>query len=173
MLYEYALISVVIASGYWGFYFARNQPNGTPLFGFMQLATAMLCGVGLVGRHYDYSILGVLGAIGLGAGICLLIVGPLVRGIARRFAAAERIGIASRLLDVAEILAPGSGVAEEKTVLGAMREIREGRVEQTVDALTAAKSHAPADAQLAIDERIAMLYLAAYRWSDAIAHAEA
>jgi membrane associated rhomboid family serine protease len=32
---------------------------------------------------------------------------------------------------------------------------------------------APPDARLVIDERIAMLYLAAYRWDDAIAHAEA
>jgi hypothetical protein len=54
-----------------------------------------------------------------------------------------------------------------------MKDIREGRVEQTVDALTAAKDRAPAEARLAIDERIAMLYLAAYRWSDAIAQAEA
>ena len=39
-------------------------------------------------------------------------------------------------------------------------------------ALTAAKDRAPAEARLAIDERIALLYLAAYRWSEAIAHAE-
>src|SRR6185369_4708004 len=96
----------------------------------------------------------------------------LVRWAARKLAAAERLGAAARLLDVAEILAPGSGVAEEKAVLGAMREIRDGRIEQTVDALVAAKERAPAEARLAIDERIALLYLAAYRWKDAIAHAE-
>ena len=117
--------------------------------------------------------MGVAGAIGVGAGTCLLVVGPLVRALARRFAATERLGIASRLLDIAELLAPGSGVADEKALLGAMKEIRDGHIEQTVDALTAAKDRAPAEARLAIDERIAMLYLAAYRWSDAIAHAEA
>ncbi len=172
MIYEYALISVVIASGWWGYYFLRHRPHGTSLFGMMQVATAAFAGLGLIDRAYDVPPLGVFGAIGLGAGICLLILGPLVRGAARRFAAAERIGVATRLLDIAEVLAPGSGVAEEKALLGAMKEIREGRVEQTVDALTAAKDHAPADAQLAIDERIAMLYLAAYRWRDAIAYAE-
>src|SRR5213078_865506 len=52
-------------------------------------------------------------------------------------------------------------------------EIREGRIEQTVEALTMARDRASAEARLAIDERIAMLYLAAYRWTDAIAHAEA
>ncbi len=173
MLYEYALISVLIASGYWGYYFVRHPPNDTPLFGAMQLATAVLCGLGLLGGRYDHAALGAAGAIGLGAGLCMLVLGPLVRAAARRLAASERIGIATRLLDVAEILAPGSGVTEEKALLGAMKEIREGRVEPTVHALTAAKRRAPAEACIVIDERIAMLYLAAYRWSDAIAHAEA
>jgi len=173
MFYEYALISVIIASGYWGIFFLRRQPNGTPTFGLMQLAAAGLAGLGLYGERYGGARwLGIAGAIGLGAGACLLVVGPLVRGLARRFAGAERLGIASRLLDVAEILAPGSGVAEEKAVLGAMKEIRDGRIEETVDALTAAKDRAPAEARLAIDERIALLYLAAYRWEDAIKHAE-
>ena len=173
MFYEYALISVIIASGDWGIFFLRRPPNGNPTFGLMQLAAAMLSAAGLYGARYsDARWLGVAGAIGLGAGACLLIVGPLVRGLARKFAASERLGIASRLLDVAEVLAPGSGVSEEKAVLGAMREIRDGRIEETVDALTAAKDRAPIEARLAIDERIALLYLAAYRWEDAIKHAE-
>ena len=172
MLYEYALISVVIASGYWGYFFLRHQPHGTLTFGMMQLTAAFLAGVGLVGRDSEHAILGICGAIGLGMGLCLLVVGPLIRGIARRFAAAEHVGIATRLLDVAELLAPGSGISEEKAVLAAMKEIREGRVEQTVDALTAAKRQASPEAKVAIDERIAMLYLAAYRWRDAIDYAE-
>src|SRR5262245_27334514 len=111
MIYEYLLISVVIACGYWGWFFVRRQPTGTPMFGVMQLAAVGLGGLGLLGRwKYDADLLGVAGAIGLGAGLCLLVVGPLVRWLARRFAAAERLGAAARLLDVAEILAPGSGV---------------------------------------------------------------
>ncbi|HWO25069.1 MAG TPA: rhomboid family intramembrane serine protease [Kofleriaceae bacterium] len=173
MLYELLLLSVVVACGYWGWFFVRRQPSGTPMFGIMQLAAAALAGLGLLGRRsVESDLLGLAGAIGLGAGVCLLVVGPLVRWVARRLAAAERLGAAGRLLDLAEILAPGSGVAEEKAVLGAMREIRDGRIEQTVDALMAAKERAPAEARLAIDERIALLYLAAYRWKEAIAHAE-
>jgi membrane associated rhomboid family serine protease len=183
MLYEYALISIVIASGYWGIFFVRRQPNGTPTFGLMQLGTAVLAGLGLLGQRYDdEEWLRVAGAIGLGAGVCLLVVGPLLRGLARRLAGAERLGIAMRLLDIAEILAPGSGIADEKAVLGAMKEIRDGNIDETVKALTAAKEGGPplraapgpvpAEARLAIDERIALLYLAAYRWEDAIKHAE-
>jgi membrane associated rhomboid family serine protease len=173
MFYEYALISVIIASGYWGIFFLRRPPNGNLTFGLMQLGAALLSGLGLYGARYSEARwLGVAGAIGLGAGACLLVVGPVVRGLARRFASAERLGIAARLLDIAELLAPGSGVAEEKAVLGAMKEIRDGRIEETVDALTAAKDRAPGEAKRAIDERIALLYLAAYRWDDAIKHAE-
>jgi membrane associated rhomboid family serine protease/tetratricopeptide (TPR) repeat protein len=171
--YELALISVVVGAGYWGAFFVRQQPHGTVTFGVMQLAAAGLAGLGLLGRKLDVAWLGVAGAIGLGAGACLLVIGPLARALARRAVAAERIGIAGRLFDLAELLTPGSGVAEEKALLRAMLEIREGRVEHTIEALTAAKQRAPRDAQLAIDERIAMLYLTAYRWRDAIAHAEA
>jgi membrane associated rhomboid family serine protease/tetratricopeptide (TPR) repeat protein len=170
--YELALIAVVIGAGYWGIVFVRQQPHGTATFGVMQLAAAALAGLGLIGRRVDVEWLGVAGAIGIGAGGCLLVVGPMLRVLARRLVAAERTQIAMRLLDVVELLAPGSGIAEEKALVRAMAEIREGRIEHTVDALTAAKHRAPADAQLAIDERIAMLYLTAYRWSDAIQYAE-
>ncbi len=173
MVYELVLICVVIQAGYQGLAFVRERPHGTATFGVMQLAAAGLAGLGLIGCKIDAAWLGFAGAIGAGAGACLLVLGPLVRVVARRLVAAERIGIATRLLDLAELLAPGSGVAEEKALLHAMAEIREGRIEQTVDALTAAKQRAPAGTQLAIDERIAMLYVTAYRWSDAIAHAEA
>ena len=171
-MYELALISVVIGAGYWGSFFVRTRPHGTATFGLMQLAAAALAGLGLIGRKVDAAWLGVAGAVGVGAGGCLLVVGPMVRALAARFAAAERIGVAERLLDLAELLAPASGVAEEKAMLRAMSEIREGRIEQTVEALSAARERAPAEARLAIDERIAILYLAAYRWNEAIAHAE-
>ncbi|HEU4735078.1 MAG TPA: rhomboid family intramembrane serine protease [Kofleriaceae bacterium] len=173
MTYELLLISVIVGAGYWGWFFLRQQPGGTMTFGLMQLAAAALGGLGLLGREVDAPWLGVAGAIGVGAGACLLVVSPLVRVVARRLVAADRPGAAARLFDLAELLAPGSGVAEEKALLRAMTEIREGRIEQTVEALTAARERAPGEARLAIDERIAMLYLTAYRWSEAIAHAEA
>src|SRR5260221_2364380 len=171
MYYELALISVLIAAGYWGTYFVRHEQTRT--YGVMQLGAAALAGLGLLARKTDGpAALGIVGAIGVGAGVCLLLVGPIVRALARRAAAAERFRIANVLLDIADVLAPGSGIHEEKALLGAMREIRDGNIEQTVEALTAAKHTAPAEARLAIDERIAMLYLAAYRWDEAIAHAE-
>jgi rhomboid protease GluP len=100
------------------------------------------------------------------------VLGPVGRGAARRLAQADYPWLARRLLDITELLMPGAGVADEKALLGAMTEIREGRIEQSVIALTAARDAASSEARLAIDERIAMLYLAAHRWKDAIAHAE-
>ena len=173
MIYELALISVVIGAGYWGWFFVRQRPHGTATFGIMQLVAAVLAALGVLGHRLDVGWLGIPGAIGLGAGACLLLLGPLVRVAARWQVAAERMTLAMRLLDLAELLAPGSGVAEEKALVRAMSEIREGRIEQTVDALSKARDRASAEARLAIDERIAMLYLAAYRWHDAIAYAEA
>ncbi|MBV8758727.1 MAG: rhomboid family intramembrane serine protease [Deltaproteobacteria bacterium] len=171
MYYELALISVAIAGGYWGWFFVRR--DSLQLYGGMLLAAALLSVLGLLGRREDIESLGIPGAIGVGAGTCLLVVGPFVRGMARRAAAAERFGIADRLLRIADVLAPGSGVSDERALLGAMKEINGGNIDATVEALQHARSRAPHEAKLAIDERIAMLYLAAYRWEDAIAHAEA
>jgi membrane associated rhomboid family serine protease len=171
MYYELALISVLIAASYWGLYFIRKGHART--YGLMQVGAAALSGLGLYHRRVggpDW--FGLAGAVGVGTGTCLLVVGPIVRATARRFAGAERFKIAERLLDIADVLAPGSGVSEEKALLAAMREIRDGNIEQTIETLTAHREQAPANARLAFDERIAMLYLSAYRWDDAIAHAE-
>ncbi|MCX5744280.1 MAG: hypothetical protein NT062_17460, partial [Proteobacteria bacterium] len=171
-MYELLLLSVAIAGGYWGQFFIRRRPHGTALFGQMQLAAGLLSLIGVWARHGGPEAGNIAGAIGLGMGTCLLVVGPFVRSAARRMAGADQLKLARRLFDVAEILNPGSGIADEQALLGAMMEIREGRVDQTIAALTQARDRAPVASRRPIDERITMLYLAAYRWPDAIAHAE-
>ncbi|HET9993052.1 MAG TPA: hypothetical protein VFQ65_31170, partial [Kofleriaceae bacterium] len=105
MYYELALISVLIAASYWGLFFIRLGPR-MRLYGLMQLGAAACAGLGLYHRREGGPAwLGVAGAIGTGAGACLLLLAPLTRSIARRFAASERFRIAARLLDVAELLA--------------------------------------------------------------------
>lgn len=173
MLYELALASVVIGAGYWGWFFLRHPPGPSLSYGAMQLLAAALAALGLIGPRVESAWMGVAGAIGVGAGTCLVFVGPMLRMLARRLVAAERPGLANAAFAVAEVLAPGSGIAEERAVIRAMTEIREGKIEHAVDALIAARGRAPDDARAAIDERIAMLYLTAHRWNDAIAHAEA
>ncbi len=172
MYYELGLVSVIVAGGYWGWFYLR-RPNTGILFGALLLLSVALCLLGMLGRELDIGVLGGAGAIGLGAGTCFLVLAPLLRSLARRFAAGERDGLASRCLDLAEVLAPGSGVGEEKALLAALREIRDGHIEKTVAALEQARTGARAGERLAIDERIVMLYLSAYRWADGIAHAAA
>src|ERR1700755_2081417 len=99
-MYELLLTSVVIAGAYWGQFFLRKRPHGTATFGYMQLASGGLALLGVWANHGGPAIGGVRGAIGLGMGTCLLLVGPAVRGLARRFAMAERYGVARRLLDL-------------------------------------------------------------------------
>lgn len=169
MTYQLVLISVLIAGGYWGPFFLRRDKR---TFGIMLLGSAGLAALGLVGESEDIRALSYAGAIGVGTSTCMLVVGPMLRSLARRLAAAERVSLAQKILTVVDVLAPGSGAAEEKVLMGAMGDIREGKIEPTLDALEAAKTKLPPDARLAIDERIAMLYLAAYRWDEAIAHAE-
>src|SRR5262245_40163247 len=110
MYYELALMSVVVAGGYWGWYFARQQQ--LRLYGGMLMLAAVLSALGLLGVKAEIQGLGIAGAVGVGGGLCLLVVGPLTRGLARRFAIAEHFGLAQRMLDIADVLAPGSGVAE-------------------------------------------------------------
>ena len=113
MIYELFLVAVLIGAGYWGWYYVRHRPHGTATFGAMQLAAAALAGLGFLGHRLGVAWLGIPGAIGLGAGGCLLVIGPVARILARRMVVTERMALATRLLDLAELLAPGSGVAEE------------------------------------------------------------
>jgi membrane associated rhomboid family serine protease len=171
-VYELVQASIAATAAYLGWQLVRRQSGPRARFGALLLGVAALCGLGLLGREVESTGLGALGAIGVGAGACMLLVAPAMRDLANRLAHRERYGVADRLLTIAEVLAPGSGVRDERALLGAMRELREGRIDQTVEALTAAKRTAPADARHAIDERIAMLYLSAYRWDEGLAHAE-
>src|SRR5687767_13214664 len=105
MYYELALISVLVAGGYWGWYFVRHAP--TRLYGILQLTAAGLSGLGLYGHRAGEGQFGIAGAIGAGAGACLLVIGPITRGMARRLAGAERFNAAKLMFDIAEVLAPG------------------------------------------------------------------
>jgi membrane associated rhomboid family serine protease len=173
MFYELGLISVLIAASYSGASLIRSDPQMWP-FGMMQLAAAVAAGLGLYhSREHGAAWLGVAGAVGLGAGACLLLIAPLARATARRFADAKQFKLAHRLFEIADRVLPDASLSEEKAFVATMRQIQAGNIDQSVATLTAARHHAHPDARRAIDERITMLYLAAYHWDEAIAHGEA
>ena len=173
MYYELALIAVVLASSYWGVSVIRSDPQ-LRVYGIMQLAAAAAAGGGFYhSRGRGPAWLGVVGAFGAFAGACFLLIAPLARATARWFAAGKHFKMAQRLIGIADRLGPDSRVADENKFLATMRQIQDGNIDGSVATLTAARQQAHPAARLVIDERITMLYLAAYRWDEAIAHAEA
>lgn len=172
MIYETALIWVLISAGYWGVFLLRRGVYATATFPFMMIAAAALSGLGLLGSGEESRFFSLAGAVGLGAGICLLMLGPLARRFARRANSAERWLLARGLYEVAEVLQPGTGVRDEKRLASAFAEIHAGRVEDAVKALLLVRDRAPAQAQRAFDEHITMIYMTAWQWQQAITHAE-
>lgn len=171
MLFELALLSVAIPAGYWGAVYLRRRPFGTATFGIMLLTTALLAVVAVAARRAGSDV-DWLGAIALGAGAMLLLVGPALRAAARRAVQAERLGLATVLVELRDLVQPGTGGREEKVLVRSLREVRAGRVDQAVAALVAVRPHASPPGRRQIDERVALLYLSAFRQRDAIDHLE-
>jgi rhomboid protease GluP len=173
MIYETALIWVAISCGYWGLFLLRRRVYASSTFPLMMLAAAACSGLGLLAGQGGSRALAAAGAVGLGAGVCLLVVGPLARRLARRANGAERWPLARALYEIADVLQPGTGVREERRLAATFAELHSGQVEQAVRALTEVRDRAPPETRRAFDERIAMMYLTAWEWQRAVRHAEA
>jgi membrane associated rhomboid family serine protease len=170
MLYELVLLSVAIMASSWGVMLLRRR--AAPTFAWALLATAAAGWIAYAGRLTGGPrALGVLGAIAVGAGAVLLVVGPTVRQAARWAVATDRLRLAAVLVEIARVLQPGTGDGDQAT-LAALREVRSGEIDGAVDALRRARGQAPTELHRAFDERITLLYVVAMRWEDAVAHAE-
>ena len=172
MLWDLALFSILVPTGYWGLLYVRRKPYGTATFGWMLLATTAFAGLALLGRSSDAGWADLIGAIAIGAGAVQLIVGPLLRGAARWAVGNDRLRLAAILVDIRDLLQPGMGGREDKRMVAALRDVKEGRVDAAVAALESLRDRAPASARTAIDERIVLLYLSAQRWQDALGWAD-
>ncbi|MCE9574824.1 MAG: hypothetical protein K8W52_16865, partial [Deltaproteobacteria bacterium] len=172
MLFELALLSVAVSATVWGVTMVRRRaPAG---IAFALCATAVLAWVAYAGRRNEGPpIFDLLGAIAIGAGACLLVIGPAVREAARWAIAHDRLQLAGALLEVHAVLQPGMGGRDDQATLRALRAVRRGEVDDVVAALRGARQEAPPVARRMFDERIALLYVVAMRWPEAIAHAEA
>ena len=172
MLWELALFSILVPTGYWGILYVRRKPYGSAAFGWMLVATAALAGLALLGRSNGAGWADLVGVIAVGAGAVQLIVGPLLRSAARWAVASDRLRLAAALVDVRDVLQPGMGGREDKRMVAALRDVKEGRVDAAVAALETLRERAPASARPAIDERIVLLYLSAQRWQEALGWAD-
>jgi membrane associated rhomboid family serine protease len=172
MLWELALFSILVPTGYWGATYVRRKPYGSSTFGWMLVATAALALIALIGRSSHAGWANLIGAIAVGAGVVQLIVGPLLRAAARWAVGNDRLRLAAVIVDVRDVLQPGMGGRDDKRMVAALRDVKEGRVDAAVAALESLRERAPASARNAIDERIVLLYLSAQRWQDALGWAD-
>jgi membrane associated rhomboid family serine protease len=162
---------VAVAAAYWGwFYLAR----GRRLYGLIAIGAGAASAVGGLGPQLELSAqtAGLVGGLGALAVVLVLVVGPACRAAARVVVQSDRLALAGALLEIADVLMPGAGVGDDKLALAALREVRAGRIDETVAALEDGKRRLPASLGRAIDERITMLYLSAHRWKEAIDHAD-
>jgi len=172
VLFELLLLMVAVPASYWGVLLLRRHA-GAP-FAWMLTATGAAGWISYIARRNDGPpIVDAIGAVAIGAGVCLMFVGPMMRRAARWAVATDRLKLASVFIELGDLLQPGTSGPDDKASLAALRDVRAGEVDGAIEALRAARAKAPAELHRAFDERIALLYVVAMRWSDAIAHAEA
>jgi rhomboid protease GluP len=172
MSFELALVMVAVPASYWGVLLVRRRV--APTFAWMLTATGVAAWVAYVAHKSDApGPIDAIGAVAIGAGVCLLVLGPMARRAARWAIATDRLKLAAALVEIGDLLQPGTSGPDDKASLAALRDVRSGEVDAAIEALRNARAKAPAQLHRAFDERIALLYVVAMRWADAVAHAEA
>ncbi len=166
--FELVLLLCALPGLYWGQFHLRR---GRRSFGAAIFAAGVACAAAItLGRAGQGG--GLLGVVGVGAIVCMLLLGPLARAAARRAAGRDRARLARVLIEIAEVLMPGAGVGEDKAAIASLIDVQAGRIDDTVAALARIKAKVPAAAGRELDERIALLYLSAHRWREAIDHVD-
>ncbi len=167
MYFDLLLLSVVVVTAYLGPAILRRQPRGRRAFAWLLLGdgvAALLALVAPAGRGAD-----MLGFVAIGASVCLLLVPPVLRDLARRALRADHPRLALRLVGLWDHLQPGMGVGRERELIEVLVAVRSGRVDDAVAVLREARADLrDARAQRHMDERIIATYLTARRWRDAI-----
>ncbi len=175
MFFEILLLSVVVATGYLGPALLRRLPPGRRSYAWMLLADLLLALVAFAGQRSEPAVDGseLLGVVAIGGGICLVMVPPVLRDLARRAVLGEHLRIALFLIDARELLQPHMGARQERELVGAILAVRSGQVEAAIDVLREARSNMSNQAaRRRIDERIIMTYLYARSWDQAVGEFE-
>lgn len=167
MYFDFLLLSVVMVTAYLGPAILRRQPRGQRGFAWLLVAdgaAALLALLAPAGRGAE-----MLGFVAVGAAVCLLVVPPILRDLARRALRADRPALALRLVALWDHLQPGMGVGRERDLIEVLVAVRNGRVDDAVAALREARAELrDARARRHMDERIVATFLTARRWRDAI-----
>ncbi len=175
MFFEILLLSVVVVTAYLGPMVLRRSPPGRRTYGWMLIADLALAVIAFTARRQEPDrTADLVGAIAIGGAVCLVVVPPLLRDLARRALAHDRLRLALLIIDLRELLQPGMGARQERELVEAILAVRSGNVEAAVEVLREARAtlNDPL-ARRQIDERIVMTYLYARKWEQAIGHFEA
>jgi membrane associated rhomboid family serine protease len=172
MYFDLFLLSVLIVTAYLGPMVVLRNPPGYRLFGWLLIGDGACALLSLLGRHtgaVPAAGSDMLGVVAIGAAVCLLMVPPVLRDLARRAVRAERMHLARRLVALRQHLQPGLDTEYERELLDTLIAVRSGRVDEAVDAMREARKGLREAADVRrVDEHIALTYLSARRWQDAI-----
>jgi membrane associated rhomboid family serine protease len=176
MFFEILLLSVIAVTAWVSPMVFRRSAPGQRTYAWLLIGDLVLAIVAFTARRggADPRTADLLGVIAIGAAVCLVMVPPILRDVARRALARDRLRLAALLIDLRELLQPGMGARAERELVDSIMAVRSGRVDEAVAVLR--ETRASADNPLArrqLDERIVLTYLSARRWEDAIGHYEA
>lgn len=175
MFFEILLLSVIAVTAWVSPMVFRRSPPGQRTYAWLLVGDLLLAIVAFTARRggAEPHTADLLGVIAIGAAICLIMVPPILRDVARRALARDRLRLAAVLIDLRELLQPGMGARQERELVDSIMAVRSGKVDEAVAVLR--ETRAGLDNPLArrqIDERIVLTFLSARRWDDAIAHYE-
>lgn len=170
MYLELFVISVIVSNGYLAPVLLRRLPPGRRTYGWLLVVNLVIAVIAFAAlRSGTAGTAGeALGAVAIGAFVCLVMVPPALRNLSRRALMANRPRIAAWLLEFRELIQPRMGAREERELVDAMIAVRDGKVDEARKLLEASREQL--DDQLArrqVDERIAMVLLSARRWQQA------
>ena len=171
-LFDFLLLSVIVVTAYLGPMVLRRLGPGQRLYGWMLLADLALAIGALAARRSsgDSAAADLAGTIAVGVGVCLVVVPPILRNLARRALLVDRLRLARTLVDARELLQPGMGARQESELIQTILEVRSGQVDTAVGRLRERRDQmAEPVARRPLDERIVMTYLYARRWDEAVA----
>jgi len=169
-VFDILLLSVIVGTAYMGPMLLRRLPPGHRAFAFMVLVDLGLALLSFASREEgDGNVSRLLGVIAIGGAVFLLVLPPILRDVARRALAGERLRLAKLLVDVRELLQPGMGGKQESELIATIIAVRNGEVDDAVAQLRERRrgAHDPYRRRQ-FDERIVMTLLYARRWEDAI-----
>ena len=177
MIFDVALLSVIVTAGYLGPAVLRRLGHAQRMYGIMLVVDAVVAAIALLSRREENpsSMANLLGFIAIGVGFCLVVLPTILRDLSRRCMAGEKLRTAKFLVEFRELLQPGMGGQQELDFIDTVLAVRSQRVDEAVSELKEYRQQLDSENRGELrrtDERITLTYLYARRWQDAVTQYE-